>query len=232
MSNSNTLKRGRICPNPQCQAVAEPDDLFCPAGCGHEFTDADPIVMLNADGTVHDASAPVTPANLGGNSQSQATAEPVVVTVPLVPQDPDPTGGTPPPTAVSPTIPSGATDPSAAEPVCKICYIDVSLDTGPREGRPDDVTPPADPSGGCTLTGETMLFGRLCPGIPILGDDAVSRIHGAFVRRADGGYKLQCRSENFTQVNGAWLDKGKEIDLKDGDQIKVGDFYLIVYHED
>jgi hypothetical protein len=33
-------------------------------------------------------------------------------------------------------------------------------------------------------------------------------------------------------VNGAWLDKGKEIDLKDGDQIKVGDFYLIVYHED
>jgi FHA domain len=224
MSNSNTLKRGRICPNPQCKAIAEPDDLFCPAGCGHEFTDADPIVMLNADGTVHDESAPVTPANLGGNSQSHATPEPVVVTVPplVPPQDPDPAG----------TTPSLQTDPAAAEPVCKICYIDVSLDTGPREGRPDDVTPPADPSGGCTLTGETMLFGRLCPGIPILGDDAVSRIHGAFVRRADGGYKLQCRSENFTQVNGAWLDKGKEIDLKDGDQIKVGDFYLIVYHED
>lgn len=224
---STPLKQGRVCP--KCKAAAEPDDLFCPA-CAYEFQATDPVVLLNPDGTVHDPDGSEPAA--GGDSQPR-----------LVPHfDADTTGATStaadtavvapvitPPADTAAVAPAKAPDDT---PPAKICYIDVAIDTTPRPGRPDDVDPPTEVSGGCTLTAERMAFGRASLQIPISGDLAVSRLHGYFVRRPDGGYKLSSNTENFTEVSGKELNKGEEVDLKDGDQIKVGDFYLITYHED
>lgn len=241
------LRKGRVCPTPGCGTPAELDDLFCSAGCGHEFTDADPIVMLNADGTVHDPNqaddqsepdhAAPTPAAPPAVSQQPVVVTPTpAVLEPHVSAPVEPVGQavatTPEPAATAVADPASAASSTSVLASAKLCYIEVSVDLEPRPLRPDDVVAPKVASAGYTLNGKSIPFGRLSPIIPIVGDPTVSRVHGYFHRTEEGGYELLCDTDNFTEVDGVELQKGQTAKLKDGSQVKLGDFFLIVYHED
>jgi hypothetical protein len=225
---SSPLKQGRICP--VCKTTGEVDDAFCSSGCGHAFSDADPIVQLNADGTVHtpenDNASTHVQANPGVHVDDPDRQAPAFSPTP----EPQPAVQAPAIGQLQASTPAPA-DNTASNTSCKLCYIEVSVDLDPRPLRPDDVVAPTVPSTGYTLSGVRVPFGRMSPVIPILGDQTVSRVHGYFHRTPAGGYELQCDTDNFTEVNGVEIAKGQTVALNDGDAIKIGDFFLIVYHE-
>lgn len=217
MNNGDTshAHSGRVCPD--CGAHCEVDDLFCP--CGHKFNEHDPVVLFNLDGSIVGAppasegdavAAPVQPAPAAGAPPVNAHA--------VVAQDAQ---------AAAPANPLGSSTDSGA-----LCSAEVKIDLEPRPLRPSDAVPPSEADATYVLDGENMPLGRLSSVIPVVGDDTVSRIHGRFLRKPEGGYRFQCESNNFTEFNGVEIAKGAVQYLKDGDRIKIGDFYLIVYHED
>ncbi|MDR3613757.1 MAG: FHA domain-containing protein [Candidatus Obscuribacterales bacterium] len=225
---SSPLKQGRICP--VCKTIAEVDDLFCSSGCGHAFSDADPIVQLNSDGSVHDPATDDASTNV--QASTVVHVDDADTHTPALAPSSEPQPAVQAPAIAQPAASTQANaDNTAGNTSCKLCYIEVSVDLDPRPLRPDDVVAPTVPSTGYTLSGVRVPFGRMSPVIPILGDQTVSRVHGYFHRTPAGGYELQCDTENFTEVNGVEIAKGQTVALKDGDAIKIGDFFLIVYHE-
>jgi hypothetical protein len=191
---------------------------------------AQPTILLNDGGALK--AAPL--------SQPDATVQPVVPRV-----LPPATAGVTPAarltvetvvapnmvtisSAVGPAQPSGT---SVGAPVIIAC-INVVVDLAKRPLRPDDVSPPSAPDAGYALTADVVPVGRLSSIVPILGDLAVSRIHGHFVRQEDGTYHFRCDTKNFTEVDGVEIVQGKAVRLKSGSRIRIGDFYTITYTEE
>ena len=75
-----------------------------------------------------------------------------------------------------------------------------------------------------TINASSLTLGRNADNTIVLNDVAVSGVHSRIVRNARGGYTLlDADSTNGTFVNGT---EQRAIDLKDGDQVRIGETTL------
>ena len=75
-----------------------------------------------------------------------------------------------------------------------------------------------------TITTSSLTLGRNADNTIVLNDVAASGVHARIVRNAKGGYTLHdADSTNGTFVNGT---EQRAIDLKDGDQVRIGETTL------
>jgi hypothetical protein len=118
----------------------------------------------------------------------------------------------------------------------------VTIDLGPRDGRPDDAVPPTDRGERIfELTGAFISFGRSKSANIMLPNDAgMSRMHGEFVRLPDNTYGVRDGireggthhpSANGTELNGALMPGAEVRRIKTDDVLKVGFYQLITIRQ-
>jgi hypothetical protein len=254
MINNEVVSKGRKCRH--CGDVAADLTLTMCMNCSHDYDHNDPVCGFDADGLIVEIDGKaVSPTK----ELPPLASAPVVPAAPVVP--PPPPTVAPAPATDDKTVTAGdttvvapvTTEPApAAEPATpattvtatKKAYIEVVVDESPRETRPDvtDKTYAAAPKSipaAYDLTEKLYPFGRenqlnAANFLLIEGDNAVSRMQGYLRRLPDGSYELQNVSENFlpwVRVKNIEIGKGQSYKLSDGDEIEMGDWFTITYHE-
>jgi len=217
----------------QCSACGkwqinpEPDDLYC--DCTHLFAEGTPLVAVPEEALKVDEDQLVP-----GVAPVAVPAPPAPAARPVAP---------PAPVVVAPIAAPVAAAPAAGK---RHSWLDIKIDHGQRPDK-DMTSTPADLEEGTFKFPAGMdkfEFGREkgmgvvnCVRFAFKGDEVVSRFHGTFHRRADGGFDIENVSQNGSFIKNAANPNGGDItgkgriQLHDGDVIEVGDWYTLVYHE-